>query len=227
MGVNILLRSKITKVSRDKGHVTVSFTNSNGQRATASAEKFVSTIPFSVLRGIEFSPALPPEKLRAINEIAYTNLTKVIIQGQFAEWDRRNIGSSIWTDTKCERIFSATASTGDERGIFTIWTEGEGAKVLEAMQPKARIQWGKKEFVRILPFMTEGVEKATTISWTQDPFSRGAYAHLLRGQLMGIKPHVKTPVGPIHFAGEHTAEEFPGMEGALESAERVVKEIAG
>ena len=34
--------------------------------------------------------------------------------------------------------------------------------------------------------------------------------------------------GPVHFIGEHTAEEWPGfVEGALESAERVVSQIRG
>ena len=49
----------------------------------------------------------------------------------------------------------------------------------------------------------------------------------LRNRCAGIKPDVKTAVGSIHFAGEHTAEVSPGMEGAFESAERVVREIAG
>lgn len=226
-GVKILLKSKVRKISYSQNSVRISFADSSGKIQTLEADKFVSTIPFSVLRGIQFSPALPEPKMKAINEIAYTNLTKVIMQAKFAEWDRRNLGSSIWTDTRCERIFSTTGSTGDERGIFTIWTEGEGAKFLESMKPDARIAWGQKEFTRILPFMNGSIEKALTLSWTQDEFSRGAYAHLLKGQLVSLKPNVKTPVGPIHFAGEHTAENFPGMEGALESAERIVKEIAG
>jgi monoamine oxidase len=34
--------------------------------------------------------------------------------------------------------------------------------------------------------------------------------------------------GPVHFIGEHTAEEWPGfVEGALESSERVVSQICG
>lgn len=225
--IRILLKSKVKKISYSPNGVRISFADSSGKIHTLEADKFVSTIPFSVLRGIPFSPVLPEPKMKAINEIGYTHITKVIMQAKFAEWDRRNLGSSIWTDTKCERIFSTTGSTGDERGIFTIWTEGEGAKFLESMQPNVRIAWGQKEFTRILPFMKGSVEKALTISWAQDEFAKGAYAHLLRGQLVSLKPNVKTPVGPIHFAGEHTAETFPGMEGALESAERVVKEIAG
>ena len=73
--------------------------------------------------------------------------------------------------------------------------------------------------------MKKQIETGATKSWTNDEFVRGAYSHLTVGQLEKLQPNLKTAVGNIHFAGEHTAENAPGMEGALESAERVVSEI--
>ncbi|MBO1347238.1 MAG: hypothetical protein EBE86_007495 [Hormoscilla sp. GUM202] len=43
--------------------------------------------------------------------------------------------------------------------------------------------------------------------------------------LILILPPDKSAWQPIHFAGEHRAIASPGMESALESAERVVGEI--
>jgi monoamine oxidase len=37
--------------------------------------------------------------------------------------------------------------------------------------------------------------------------------------------HIATPSSQIHFAGEHTADWIGFVEGALESAERVVAEV--
>ncbi len=97
----------------------------------------------------------------------------------------------------------------------------------EKLSDKSRINWGEKEFVKALPFMKNSIETGATKSWTNDEFVRGAYSHFTIRQLKELQPNLKTAVGNIHFAGEHTAEFAPGMEGALESAERVVKEIIG
>ena len=226
LGVNILLSSRIKKISQNKNGVKVEFHRENRKTQTISGDKLVCTIPFSVLREIEFSPKLPSEKVKAINELEYTKNTKVHIQSKYIEWDRRSLGSSVWTDTPIERIFASTGRIGDERAIFTIWTEGNGSKFLEQMPQQKRLRYGKTMFEKVLPFMKGGFEKSHTYSWSQDEFIRGAYSHLKVGQYTSIHPHIKTNVGNIHFAGEHTADEFPGMEGALESAERVVEEVS-
>jgi monoamine oxidase len=40
-------------------------------------------------------------------------------------------------------------------------------------------------------------------------------------------PAMRQPEGRVHFAGEHTSLWIAYMNGALESAERVVQEILG
>jgi monoamine oxidase len=223
-GAKVILNARVKQISQTEKSVKVLFEKS-GRVETLEAEKLICTIPFSVLREINFAPNLPEAKAKAIRELAYTRITKVFLQTKRAEWDKQNLGSSIWTDTPCERIFNASGKRGDERGIFTIWTDGSGANLPDKLSDKARINWGKKEFARALPFMKNQIETGATKSWTNDEFVRGAYSHFTVGQLKNLQSHLKTAVGRIHFAGEHTAENTPGMEGALESAERVVGEI--
>jgi monoamine oxidase len=223
-GVKYVLEAKIKEISHTENSVKVSFQDKKGKTNTLEAEKLVCTIPFSVLRNVKFSPALSDAKMKAINELAYTQITKVFLQGKRENWDQQNLGSMIWTDTPCERIFNAAGKRGDKSGIFTIWTEGEGAKIPDSLSDKKRIERTKKEFAKILPMMK--FDKSATKSWGNDEFVRGAYSHFTVGQLVALQPFIKTQVGTIHFAGEHTAEKAPGMEGALESAERVIWEIA-
>ena len=224
-GVKVVLESKVTDISWADARATVTFQNKKRKSEKVVADKIICTIPFSVLRNVRFTPSLPQTKQRAINELSYTHITKVFLQAKRSEWDSRNLGSSVWTDTPCERIFNAAGKKGDERGIFTIWSDGIGATEPEKLSDDKRIVWGKKMFGETLPFMRSGIESGATKSWTNDEFVRGAYSHFTVGQLTALQPHIKTPVGQIYFAGEHTAENAPGMEGALESAERVVAEI--
>lgn len=233
-GVKFILQANIRKISYTPNAVKISFRDNSGRINginaidtidTIEAAKLVCTIPFSVLREVEFSPPLPPAKMKAVNELAYTSITKIYFQGSRVEWDRRNLGSSIWTDTPLERIFTAAGKRGDARGIFTAWMDGEGSNIADQMSDEKRQRWAKNEFEKALPFMQDAIASTHTKSWANDEFARGAYAHFTRGQFTTLQPVLKTVVGPIHFAGEHTAEKSPGMEGALESAERVVAEV--
>ncbi len=174
IGVKIILTSKVKKISQNKNGVKVEFHEKKGKTQTIEGNKLICTIPFSVLKEIEFSSKLPPEKTRAINELECTQNTKVYTQSKYVEWDRRALGSSVWTDTPIERIFASTGSSGDERAIFTIWTEGIGSKILEQMPENKRLIYGQQMFEKVLTFMKGSVEKLHTLSWSQDEFIRGA-----------------------------------------------------
>ena len=184
-GAKVVLDARVKQISQDENSVKVSFLQ-KGKTLTLEADKIICTIPFSVLREVEFSPALPETKAKAIRDLAYTRITKVFLQAKRENWDKQNLGSSIWTDTPCERIFNASGKRGDFRGIFTIWTDGEGAEIPEKLLDKARINWGKKEFTKALPMMKNQVETGATKSWTNDEFVRGAYSHFTIGQLKEI-----------------------------------------
>ena len=63
------------------------------------------------------------------------------------------------------------------------------------------------------------------VSWGRDPWARGAYAHYAPGQVTRLKPVMAQPWKRLHFAGEHTAVTSPGIESAVESAQRACGEI--
>ncbi|MFE3223456.1 flavin monoamine oxidase family protein [Nocardia sp. NPDC059228] len=65
-------------------------------------------------------------------------------------------------------------------------------------------------------------------SWHQDRYVGGGYTALpVIGHDEGYFPASAAPVGNIHWAGSETASEHAGyIEGAIESGERVAREIA-
>ena len=56
-------------------------------------------------------------------------------------------------------------------------------------------------------------------------WSRGAFVVFHPGQMTTMMPEMGRPEGRVHFAGEHTSAWMGWMEGALESAERVAREV--
>ncbi|MFH9614712.1 flavin monoamine oxidase family protein [Streptomyces pratensis] len=66
-----------------------------------------------------------------------------------------------------------------------------------------------------------------TQSWMRDPYAYGEASVLLPGQHTELFPDVRTPEGPLHFAGCHTSVKPAWIEGALESAVRTALEVHG
>jgi rhodanese-related sulfurtransferase len=65
-----------------------------------------------------------------------------------------------------------------------------------------------------------------SVNWNTEPHSRGGYASRRGIGGWGLVPDLFAPVKRVHFAGSETATEWRSfMEGALQSAERVAKEV--
>jgi monoamine oxidase len=62
-------------------------------------------------------------------------------------------------------------------------------------------------------------------TWADDPWARGAYS--AASATSPINPEILIrPVGPLAFAGEHTAGEWHGlMEGALRSGAQAAQQV--
>jgi monoamine oxidase len=59
-----------------------------------------------------------------------------------------------------------------------------------------------------------------------DPHLRGAYSYLATGQFTGFNGVQGQREGNLHFAGEHTSQDYQGyIEGALRSGYRCAAEI--
>jgi monoamine oxidase len=81
------------------------------------------------------------------------------------------------------------------------------------------------EIERIRPAARGALRPAAYVSWGRDPYAGGAYACWAPGQIAGFADALSQPHGRLIFAGEHTAVRARGIEGALESADRAVREL--
>ena len=75
---------------------------------------------------------------------------------------------------------------------------------------------------------TPVVTAAITVSFDRDneQWSRGAYAWFRPGEMTSLLRHIASPEGRIHFAGDHTSPAPGWMNGALQSGNRVAREVA-
>ena len=77
------------------------------------------------------------------------------------------------------------------------------------------------------PELSLDIDRAIVTTWSDEPWSREAYSALTVDVHEGDEDLMRTPVGALHFAGEHTAGDWSGlMEGALRSGERSAAAVA-
>jgi len=212
--------SPVTAITSTTAGVQVQCANG----ASHAADYGLITVPFSVLRGITIDPPLQGAQKEAVEQIPYTAITQFFLVPKRPFWDDDKLPPLMWTDTPIERIFPQRDTDGRILSL-TCWVDGANAIRLDGMPEAEQVAFVKAELARIRPSTKDNVDVARVVAWGRDPFSKGAYANFHPGQVTRLRPTMVAPWHRLHFAGEHAAIAAPGMEGAIESAERAAEEI--
>ena len=222
----ILYGTPVIRIEQQPNEVRV-VAAPGGTPRSFSADRVVCTIPFSVLRRLEVSPAFGREKRAAINGLRYTSVARVYVQTRTRFWTADGYSGNASTDLPVMGVYERTINQPGTRGILESYMAGATARRATAMTERERLTTALTGMARVYPRITEQFEGGTSKTWDDDEWSRGAYAWFAPGEMTSIMPHVTSPEGRVHFAGEHASTTPGWMEGALESAERVVREIDG
>jgi monoamine oxidase len=213
---------------RTRGDRVTAFVQNKGKTQALEAGHLVLATPLGPLQDVDFEPGLPEDKARALQELPYTQISKVYIQTKSRYYERRGLETLLWTDTELERVYVDTPKSDDSaRGLLHVWMDGEAATGLDELAEEKRVPYVLAMLELMMPGTLERAETVVFHSWNLDPWAKGAYHHFAPRQVATLLPHLAPPAGPIHFAGDHTSTLESGLEGALESGERVAAEIAG
>jgi monoamine oxidase len=188
-------------------------------------DRIVCAIPFSVLRRLEVAPALPRDKQSTIQQLKYTSVTRVFIQVRTRFWLAAGLSPYASTDLPVMGIYERAINQPGTRGILESYMAGAGARRAMALTERERLTTTLDGMAKVYPQIREQYEGGTSKSWDDDEWSRGGYAWFEPGEMMALMPVIARQENRIHFAGEHASTQPGWMEGAIESAERVVDEI--
>jgi len=182
------------------------------------APNVISTMPFSTLRDVNCDIPFSKNQKKAINQLEYTNITQIHYKATEAYWDDDGHGASMWTDTPLERIM--TMGFGDDNMDMVCWVNGAGTRFIDKMSESELEKYTIKTINQIRPSTEGKIEYTGAHSWGKYQYNKGAYAEFKVGQPALFEDMIK-PAGNVYFAGEHTARESRGIEGAAESARQV------
>jgi len=243
---SINLNWKMTAiVNNSDGSSTLTFSTPSGTQ-TATFDRVILTIPFSVLRTLDYKKAnFDRLKQTAITQLGYGTNSKLQLQFDTRFWNGTGAWpgvstGNIYTDVGFQNTWDVTRGQPGTMGIVVDYT---GGNVGASFQPNGPYSGSSDPLVQqyasnflnqlneVWPGATAHYTGTATLSHPSiDPNLLGSYACWLVGQYTLFSGYEKArqpyPQGKIHFGGEHCSINFQGfMEGGAEEGARAANEI--
>jgi len=197
-------------------------------RSTLDASRVLITVPVSVLQAqrIAFEPRLSPSKQAAVTAFRTEPATKLLYRFSEPLWDESLV---YMAHTGLAARWWTPGYSRPGAAAICCFVTANRATQIDAMNEHEALQLGLEELATLLgrTDLQEKCMDAKRISWAQDPYALGGYAHLLPGAA-AARPILAQPEGnQLFFAGEATAYETnpQTVHGAIESGWRAADEI--
>jgi monoamine oxidase len=226
-GVHVRAGTEAVEVARSMNRVWVRSSDGTSEEGT----HVVVTVPLGVLkRGAPvFSPALPADRLAAIERLGFGCYEKVALR----------FDEPFWRAAGFSHLMNFPRDPGDP----AVWTMGQdafgGGPVLScqifhsaagqvlAMTPEAAARRVLAMLAEVIGGPAPAPTAVAVTSWASDPFSGGAYSHIPPGASPADADLLGEPVGGrLLFAGEHTqSARLAYADGAMTSGIREAKRL--
>ena len=184
----------------------------------AVADAAVIAIPAALLGSITFEPSLPPEVTEATRAVRYGQAAKlfVAVREPAPPSATLSVPGRWWCYTQL--------GTDRQPAPFVAAFAGSPA-ALERLEVSAGPGRWLTELAQLRPDLDLDPEGAFVSTWQGDPWARGAYSAESAASAIDTETLTRS-VGPLSFAGEHTAGPWHGlMEGAVRSGVRAAQQL--
>jgi len=213
LGASVWLRTPVRAVGQDRDGVRV-FTD----EGEVSGDAAILAVPMAVLRTL-LAPQVPDAHLAAWQRagLAHNAKLHVPLTRPAAPAAVQSVPDRFWT-------WTATDGSGEVQPVLHAFggTEEGLAALAVAEGPAA---WASRA-AALRPDLSLDLSRAMLTTWNDDPWAGESYSALTVTVAEGDDDVIATPVGRVHFAGEHTAGAWAGlMEGALRSGARAASEV--
>jgi monoamine oxidase len=213
LGGTVHLSSPVRRVRWGDRGVTVG--TDAGQ---LEADAAVIAVPTAPLSEISFEPPLRGRTAEALASVRYGQNAKlfVALRAPSEPSAIMSVRRRFWSYTQLD-------SSGEPAPFVTAYAGTIGA--VEALVDTHGARGWIEELAALRPELELNPEGALLSTWHDDPWVRGSYsARSLSSPLRDTE--LSEPIGPLYFAGEHTAGDWHGlMEGALRSGKRAARQL--
>ena len=215
--------SPVVRIEQDSSKVRAIALQS-GTHQAFEGDRLICTIPFPVLRKVEINPPFSELKRKAIAELAYDTITRVLLQCRTRYWEK-NGNNGFGISDLPQEIWHPTFDQPGPRGLLASYLYFSVGQRVGEMSEEQRLHFVTREMERVHPGLLDNLEGHFSKIWPADPWAGGAAAIPSPDQMTTICVGIERPEGRVHFAGEHTSRFTAWMQGALQSGLRAAKEV--
>jgi monoamine oxidase len=243
-GVRVRLGTVVHRVEWSPGRISVSAKSARGTKDSL-ADRVLVTVPLGVLQVprdaagfIDFSPALPREKLEALNKLEMGKVIRIVLRFRERFWEKispvgrgkKNLGDMSFLFGEDDWFPTWWTTMPEKKPVITGWAPFRCAERLSGQNPDFVVQKGLRTLGKFLGVsmseLPDLLEQSYFHDWQSDPFSRGAYSYAKVGA-DGAAEALGAPIdNTLFFAGEATDSGNTGtVHGAIASGRRAAREI--
>ncbi len=213
LGDRIRLMSPVRRIAWGEGEV-----RARAGAHVAIADAAVIAVPASLLGSITFEPSLPSALSAATRAVRYGQAAKLFVAL------REPVPPSA-TLSVPGRWWCYTQLGADGRPAPFAAAFAGSPSALDRLEVTAGPERWLTQLAQLRPDLELDHDTALVSTWQGDPWARGAYSAESVASAIDTET-LRRRVGPLAFAGEHTAGPWHGlMEGALRSGVRAAQQL--
>lgn len=223
--------------------ITVTYQFGGGLEKQETADYVIFSIPCPAMKAIKIEPAFMLNKTRAINELRYVEVTKILAQFKTRWWEnvlhekfKMGREGGLVTDLPIRYLMFPHATSEQfappqARGVVmaSYVFERDAASVgAWSEDEKQRLVADNLSEIFGRDLIEDSLEVSISHNWSNDAFAGGAaFAYFGPNQYGNLLPHLITSDwdGRACFAGEHASDWHGWIEGSLTSAMRVSLQV--
>ena len=190
-------------------------------------DRVIVTLPPTLAGRLEYSPAMPSWRDQLTQRLPAGSVIKLHVVYDTPFWREDGLTGQAASDRGPVKVTFDNTPPGGDPGIIVGFMEANDGRIWgrrsEAERRDAAVACLVRYFGPRAAHPLEYVER----DWMAEEFSRGCYgAHFTPGVWTAFGEALRTPVGPIHWAGAECATVWNGyMEGAVRSGERAADDV--
>src|SRR5262249_39409471 len=161
------------------------------------ADAVVVTVPFPVLGSLAFDPLLPAWKTDAVAAVGVGEAAKLhlALAARVRPFAVTAVPDRFW-------CWAAADGSGTDPALVAPCSGSRPA--LDGLAVAGGVRWRDRLVDTVPEIVPDERTDAMLSTWADDPWAGCAYTAALAGQIPDTEA-LAAPVGPLHFAGEHTA----------------------
>ena len=191
------------------------------------ARRAIVAIPPPLCGRIAYDPPLPGYRDQLTQRMPQGSVIKCMAVYDAPFWRDEGLSGEATSDAGPAKLtFDNTPPSGSP-GVLVGFLEGARARQYGRFTPAQRREAVLKGFARLFGDRAGRPDRFIERAWADEEWSRGCYGcYMPPGGWTQFGQALRTPIGPIHWAGAETATVWSGyMDGAVQSGQRAASEV--